>query len=150
MSIVNTVTLLQAKHALVTGITKAPITYPTTVNSADLPLVLTTCGPGYARAATLGALKERREDFIVTVLALGVGQANDDQGVQLVHTLLDRFRTLYADPTWYLLAASPHTYILAGEGVENQPHHLGYLVVEREDGRKWHGFQFVVPIMEVS
>jgi hypothetical protein len=153
MSISNTIQLLQAKHAKLAGVKRAPVIYPSTINSADLPLAITVCGPGWCQTETIGSLKERRDDFVVTVLAQSVALSNDDAGIQKAHELLDAFCEAYSDANWYALANSPQTYILTGAGPDDRPHHSGYLLIDRGASGQpqlYHGFQFTVPVMEVS
>lgn len=90
MSITGIITAMQARHAAISGVKTAPTTFPASIPSSDLPLLLTD----------LVTFEEHQEahdegepvvDYVFRVR--GFCQAAQlgtlDQGKQAIHTLLD-------------------------------------------------------------
>jgi hypothetical protein len=99
MSVNATKNALQALHRAVSGVTSAPDAYPASLETADLPCVLTYIGPGVTRWDSHGGDMKRRERqciirWYVAPAALGVGV---DEGMQQAIDLLDTAIALYED-----------------------------------------------------
>lgn len=96
MTIATTVAALQALHATVTGVANAPTKTPASINTADMPLVITIPG-----AATWG--EEYSEghaqvrEYIVRLFYGPVGQGTVDAAFDAVIPIIQAIGTAYQD-----------------------------------------------------
>lgn len=95
MSIADIISDLQALHALMVGVTAAPIARPTKVSTAQLPCVLIRPG---AQQISLDSRQTTDRVRSFTGVCL-VGTPNQGRGIAetltATHTLLDAFATRY-------------------------------------------------------
>lgn len=95
MSVKTTIAALQALHAAVDGVTKAPEAYPLAIQPRELPLVLTWPGAGQWEMAArdlADTVRTYRVEVYLSPLEAGRGI---DAAAQLGITLLDAFGLLY-------------------------------------------------------
>jgi len=92
-------TVLQGIHATIAGVTRSDPIYPTQVNAADLPLVVTEPGPATWEKYTVGApgswnavMRQMTVTVFVKPLGLGRGQ---DEGFQACLPLMVQFGARY-------------------------------------------------------
>lgn len=108
--VASTLGLFQSLHAGIQDITSAPTAYPGSINTSDLPMVLTF--PSQATTTlqtfqpkTMGAARARKEslrDYSARLFIEPVGQDNYDAVMQTGITLLQRLLNAYWDN--YVLA----------------------------------------------
>lgn len=94
MSITTTIATLQAKHALITGITKAPTDWPSSLNTADLPLVITLPSAGSWTTAAIGLARQDRT-YRIMVYVEPLGQRTVDERMDAVIPIIGRFGAAY-------------------------------------------------------
>lgn len=97
MSIAAIIQAFQTRHAAISGVTSAPIQYPTGINTTDLPLILTDAGRGRTEWESHGG-DYTREVRVYRVrcfcLPGGLGEGID-QGKQQAITILDALLANY-------------------------------------------------------
>ena len=96
MTIATTVAALQAKHATVTGVTTAPTATPASINTADMPLVITIPGPAtWGEEYSEGHAQVR--EYIVRLFYGPVGQDTVDEAFDAVIPIVQAIGTAYQD-----------------------------------------------------
>lgn len=96
MSIANTLALLGVLHKGIEGVVTVPAAYPGSLNTADLPLVITWPGRATSRPLTARALTVRSERiYSVRVFMEAIGQDNYDAPAQNGIVMLNRFLAAY-------------------------------------------------------
>ncbi len=96
MSIANTLALLGTLHKGIEGVVAVPTAYPGSINTADLPLVITWPGRATTRPLTARALTVRSErQYSVRVFMEAIGQDNYDTPAQNGIVMLNRFLAKY-------------------------------------------------------
>lgn len=137
MSISSIVAALQAKHALISGVTSAPATYPASLNAVGLPCALTFPGPAVWDEQTVGHMEQKRT-FIVRVYVAPIAQGlGVDQGYQACLTLLESFGQAYQSDR-SLGGAVEDVFKVEDDGVQVYPF----------AGADFHGFEFRLSIIE--
>jgi len=99
MTIALTITAFQTLNATISGVTTAPTAYPTTINTADLPLVITWPGPAETYLEGLGynvVQRRYRVSCYVDAIEQGLGI---NEAWQSVITILQAFHTAYLAST---------------------------------------------------
>ena len=108
MSISAIISALQTRHAAISGVASAPTAYPTGLNEADLPLMLTDASKGHTEWETHGgdlALETRAYRARCFCLGTGLG-VGIDQGKQQAIAVLDAVLASYrSNPTLTSTAA---------------------------------------------
>ena len=97
MSVAASITAMQTRHAAISGVVSAPTAYPTGLNAAALPLILTDAGKARTEWETQGgdfALEVRAYRVRCFCLAAGLG-VGIDQGKQQAITILDAVLASY-------------------------------------------------------
>lgn len=106
MTIATTIAALQALHATVTGVTSAPTTTPASINTADLPMVITIPGACTWKQEYAGGHVTERE-YIVRLFVSPVGQDTVDEAFDAAVPIIQAIGEAYQDdPT--LTAAVTH------------------------------------------
>lgn len=108
MSIAANIAAFQARHALISGVVSAPTAYPTGLNDADLPLLLTDAARGKNEWETYGGdLVLEGRNYRVRCFCLGTGLGvGIDQGKQQAIGILDAVLASYrTSPTLTSTAA---------------------------------------------
>ncbi len=144
MSIAANIAALQAKHAACTGVTTANTTYPTGINAADLPLMLTDALKGKTEWESHGgdyALEVRSYRVRCFCLPGGLG-VGFDQGKQQAITVLDGVLASYrTSPNLTSTAA-----IRIEVGVEDTGIRADMQYTDPET--QYYGFELVVSVEE--
>jgi hypothetical protein len=144
MSITATIAAFQTRHAAIAGVTTAPTIYPSGINAADLPLMLTDALKGKTEWETHGgdaALETRGYRVRFFCLPTGLG-AGIDQGKQQAISVLDAVLASYrTNPT-----LSSTVAIRIEVGVEDTGPRADMQYTDPET-RYW-GFELVVPVEE--
>lgn len=96
MTIATTVAALQALHATVTGVTKAPTVTPASINTADLPMVITIPGACTWSHEAVGLRKQVRE-YIVRLFVGPVGQDTVDEAFDAAVPIIQAMGQAYID-----------------------------------------------------
>ena len=108
MSITANIAAFQNRHSSISGIASAPATYPTGLNTADLPLILTDAGKGKTESESHGGdldIETRTYRVRCFCLPQGLG-VGFDQGKQQAITVLDGVLANYrGDPNLTSTAA---------------------------------------------
>jgi hypothetical protein len=94
MTVLTTIATLQAKHAAITGVKSAPTTYPGSINTASLPMVITIPGSGSWGSQAIGLQRQDR-NYIVRIYVEPVGQATVDERMDDIIPLLQAFGDAY-------------------------------------------------------
>lgn len=96
MTIAATITALQTLHAGISGIKSAPTAFPSNVNTASLPLVLTMPGPANWLEQAVG-LKRQNREYIVRVYVNPVAQdkAGPENAMTTINALIQLFGRAY-------------------------------------------------------
>jgi hypothetical protein len=96
MTIATTIAALQVLHATVTGVTKAPTATPASINTADMPLIITIPGPATWEQEYAGGHEQTRE-YIVRLFYGPVGQETVDEAFDAVIPIIQAIGTAYQD-----------------------------------------------------
>ena len=143
MSIAANIQAFQARHALISGVQSAPTAYPTGLNAADLPLLLTDAGRGKTEWEAHGGdltFETRAYRVRCFCLAGGLG-VGIDEGKQQAIAILDAVLSNYrASATLTSTAA-----IRLEAGVEDSG--VAQLRYTDPDTVYW-GFELSVPVEE--
>lgn len=144
MSIAAIISALQARHAAIADVRSAPTEYPTGLNPADLPLVLTDALRGKTEWETHGG------DFVQEVrmyrvrcfcLPGGLGKGFD-QGKQQAIAVLDAVLASYRSaPTLTSTAAIRIEIGIEDSGVRSD-------MVYTDPDTRYYGFELAVPVEE--
>ena len=145
MTIAATIAALQARHATLSPTVKsAPAAYPTGLNNADLPLVLTDALKGKTEWESHGGgltIETRNYRVRCFCLATGLGQGVD-QGKQQAIAVLDAVLASYrSNPTLTSTAA-----IRIEAGVEDTGIKADMAYTDPET--RYYGFELVVQVEE--
>jgi hypothetical protein len=148
MAIIATRTILQALHARIPGIVSAPTVYPVKLNAADLPCVLVFPSAGrWSRpmaSSPLFQLRSYRVQLYVKPIVQGQG---NDEALQLLDALMQRFGETYCNPDNLILANGQYcTYLRDGDGDVTDS---GTTVITFA-GVAYHGTQFTLNVKETS
>lgn len=136
MTIATTVAALQALHATVTGITSAPTVMPASINTADLPMVLTIPGAGtWTRRAFDQAQQERV--YLVRVFVGPTGQGTVDEAFDAALPILQAMGVVYL--AWTLTDVV-YDMDFTDSGLD------GRLLF---GGQEYRGFEFRLTVREV-
>lgn len=144
MSIAATLAAFQARHAGISGITKAPTIYPTNLTAVDLPLILTDALRGkneweaHSGDYTLETRIYRVRCFCQPS-GLGVGI---DQGKQLAIAILDAVLVSYRTTPGLTSTAAIRVEV----GVEDTGIRADMKYTDPET--TYYGFELVVPVEE--
>ena len=141
MSITTTIATLQAKNALITGVTTAPTKFPASINTADLPLVLVLPGEGSWGTQAIG-LKRQDRIYRILVYVEAVGQATIDERMNDVIPLLQAFGAAYLSDISFLSDSNIDQVQI--------PFTDGGAVVLPYAGNDYTGFEMRVTITEKS
>ncbi len=101
--VASTLALFQALHAGIDGVTSAPTAYPGSINTSDLPMVITFPAQAVTtlqtfQPKTMGAARARKEmlrDYSVRLFVEPAAQDVYDNVAQTGITLLQRFLDTY-------------------------------------------------------
>lgn len=145
MSMILTRTALQTLHGTITGVTSAPTTYPASLSTAQLPIVLVWPGRGEWRQDTFGYSRSQIREYIVRCFFLPIPQGSPDKPPAGAETLLQRFGETYLDPAKAVLDAGGYQVtILGGEG-DIRDSGLGII---KYAGVDYHAFEFRIRASE--
>jgi len=99
MSVTTVVTALQAVHAAISGIKKAPVAWPAQLNTAQLPIVLVRPGAATWNMHAVDGLKRRERVYEAYCFVAPVAQdkAGPENPITLCNTLLELFGLAYLD-----------------------------------------------------
>lgn len=144
MTIAANIAALQARHAVISGVVSAPTAYPTGLNSAELPLILTDALKGKTEWESHGGgLTLELRSYRVRCFCLPGGQGvGFDQGKQQAISVLDGVLASYrTNPTLTSTAA-----IRIEEGVEDS----GVLSQMRytDPDTLYYGFELLISVEE--
>jgi hypothetical protein len=144
MSIAANLAALQARHAGISGVVSAPTAYPTGLNAADLPCIITDVLKGKTDWETHGgdlALEVRAYRVRCFCLAGGLG-VGFDQGKQQAIAVLDGVLASYrASPT---LTSSAAIRIEAGVEDTGVRSDMKYT----DPDTSYYGFELLVSVEE--
>lgn len=143
MTIVSTLAALQTRHAALSGVTSAPVAYPTSIPAAQLPLVLVDPARAKTGWDSHGgdlAISERLYRVRVFVLPSAQGQGID-QGKQAAIALLDTFLSNYIN-------ASPTLTTSAAIQTERDIEDTGVVDNLMYGETSYYGFTIVLPVEE--
>lgn len=144
MSIATIITALQNRHQNISGVVSAPTTYPTGINTTDLPLILADAGKGkneweaHGGDYTLETRMYRVRCFCLPG-GLGVGlNQGKQQAIAILDAVLASYRT---NPTLTSTAA-----ILIEAGIED----TGIIGTMQytDPETQYYGFELSVPVEE--
>lgn len=96
MSVATVIAALQGRHALLSGVTSAPVALPSGLNSAALPLAITLPGSCTWERNRLGGLTQNREYAVRVYVALVAQGAGIDEGFSKTTALIETFGDSYA------------------------------------------------------
>ncbi len=142
MTIAATITALQTLHATIAGVNTAPTVFPSNLNTATMPIVLTWPGEADWRAQAVGLKREQRE-YIVRCYVAPISQdkAGPENAYTLCNTLLNLFGRAYLDnPT--LSGAVDNILTILDSGVSGGTFDLTWA------GIAYWGFVFRLGIVE--
>lgn len=92
----DVITTFQSLHAGIQGVASAPTAYPRSVNTADLPMVLTFPSQAITEMRTFKTVKRSSvRDYSVRLYIEPSGQDRYDNVMQIGITLLQRFLDRY-------------------------------------------------------
>lgn len=144
MSITAILAALQARHATIGGVTSAPTAYPTGLNAADLPLILTDALKGKAEWEAHGgdfSMETRAYRVRCFCLPGGLGVAFD-QGKQQAITVLDGVLANYrGSPTLTSTAAIKIEAGVEDTGVRSDMQYA-------DPDTRYYGFELLVSVEE--
>lgn len=102
MSIASVITALQAKHVGLSGVKTAPTAVPSSLNTAQLPIVIVLPGPAAWSNQAIGLTRnDRTYNVRVYVAPIAQGQGID-QGYQATIALMQTLGAAYVDwPNWH-------------------------------------------------
>lgn len=144
MSISEIITAMQARHAAIEGVTSAPTAYPTGLNNADLPLMLTDALKGKTDWESHGgdlALETRAYRVRCFCLPGGLG-VGFDQGKQQAITMLDAVLASYREnPDLTETAAIKIEMGVEDSGVKSDMQYT-------DPDTKYYGFELLVSVEE--
>lgn len=147
MSILTTITALQALHADVDGVQSAPTAYPGKLNSADLPMVLVLPAEGTADLEAIGARKRHDGIYRVYVYIAPLTEGTPvNEGMQTAIILLQALLDMYLDSTNVQLTSSPSQAIIRA-GRDNPVRHSAIATLSFGE-ISYRGFTFDVSVME--
>ena len=141
MTVLTTISKLQALHLTITGIVSAPTERFASINSVKLPLVFVSPGPALWNPHAIGFKRQDRE-YTIEVIAGAVSQGRGiDQNYQKAVGLLDGFGSLYINNQ-----TLDHTvdHIGADEGRWSD---TGIMEIEIAGAKFW-GFSITLPVTE--
>lgn len=142
MTVASTISSLQARHALLSGMKTAPAAYPVSLPASDLPMAITDLVKGRSEWEThQGDYAKDEQQYLVRVFALPITQGQGiDQGKQACLTLLQTFLNSYKDsPT-----INSTTAILIERGIEYNIPRDGIAYAETA----YYGFNIVLSVEE--
>lgn len=155
MAVNTTINLLQAVNRSITGVKKAPVLekYPTQLNTADLPFVISWPAEGtWHHEGMGGALKRQDRVYRILVYIEPLGQNDIPTRAAAAAVLLQRFIEKYLDPATVALAdpSGSNPYQVTVEEGANSPHSDGGLVSNLVfGGVPYHGFEVRVRVREL-
>jgi len=94
LDISNSISMLQTLHGGITGVKNAPVVYKGSINTAQLPLVITWPSVAETTFQTFKAYQSLRQ-YSVRCYVEAVGQSNIDRPTQTAIDLLERFLDTY-------------------------------------------------------
>ncbi len=147
MTIQATIAALQAVHAEVAGVVSAPTVYPSSLDTAMLPCILTIPGEGTIDLETINAKKRADTTYRVFVYVAPVAQgAGVDEGVQDAIDLMQALRDAYLTETAIALIRGVAQSTLKTSR-ENPIRHTGIGVITFGE-TAYRGFTYDVGVME--
>ncbi len=150
MAVQDTINLLQTLNASIQGVVAAPqlADYPTSVNTFNLPLVITwpTRGEWYSKG---GGAKQSTRTYEVICYVQPIAQNDIPSNLVLSTPLLQRFLDAYID-VQNIPQSTPPQYQITIESSPNGTHHTDDGI--RSDlmfgGTAYHGFILHVQVRE--
>lgn len=151
MSISSMVSLLQTKHAAVSGVHKAPTSLKDIprgeINPADMPYVITIPAEGSWRQESLNALNRQDRNFRVIVIVAPVGQGYGTEWIESISTLIQAFGNMYLTrSTQALQGSNPQITIKAS--IDAPIIDSGYDSELIFNDTAYRGFEFTVGVYE--
>lgn len=147
MTVLSTITALQALHADVDGVTSAPTAYPSSLDTSMLPCVLTLPGDGTLDLEAIGARKRSDLVYKVFVYVAPVAQgAGVDEGTQSCILLMQALMDAYVTAANIQLTTTPAQAILKTSR-DSPIRHSGIGTISF-GGVDFRGFTFDVGVME--
>lgn len=143
MSISLTRAKLQTLHASISGVKSAPTSYPASLKTAQLPLVLVWPDQGEWQSLTTSAMRRQDRVYLVRVYFDAVAQGSPDKPPPGIEDMLQAFGAAYVDPANADQSASGYQAVIMGEGITDSG--LGVL---NYAGIPYHGFEFRVSVYE--
>jgi len=139
MTILTTVTALQAIHTAISGIKSAPTTMPSNLSTAVLPIALVFPGKADWDMQAID-LKRQDRDYVVRVYVAPISQDLPFAGLTTCLTLLNLFGAAYLTrANLDLSGAVDHIGSITDTGVIN---------IETDPNTKYWGFEFTLTITE--
>ena len=90
--VTDTISLIQTIAGGITGVKLAPATYPSSVNTSDLPMALTWAGPATSQPYTFGVVKRKSvRTYEIAVYVETLGQDIGHNRIAATNLLLQRF-----------------------------------------------------------
>ena len=149
MSIVNAINLLQTLHSGVSGVTRAPqlAQYPTVIDTADLPYVITWPGEGQF-AIKGGGYKVIHRTYRVIAFVEPLGQNDIPSRAVTAVTLLSNLIDAYITASNVALSDGPVQLTI--ESSDTNRHRDGGLVSNLSfSGKPYHGFEIRLNVREL-
>lgn len=141
----RTIAALQSLHQSIPGVASAPTTYPASINSADLPLVLVWPAEGEWSQGAMNAQRRLDRTYRVQVFVSALGQQELDEALQASIDLLDAFGEAYLNPdNFTLLNGAVQATIKTGVGDIAD----GGVAVLAYAGTEYQGFEYRLTVYE--
>lgn len=157
MSIRLAIEKMQAIHSSIPGIKRAPIHYPASIDTMDLPLVLTWPGQGTSHQEAYNSLRRWDKTFVVRCYVDPATQGIRDEKIQKAIDLLQLFMEYYINPeNIKLYSGNPLVndvayHLTINVSLDNPIVDTGIVALPYGasiDQKSYHGFELLVPIYE--
>lgn len=147
MTILTTITAMQTLHATVDGVTTAPTVYPSSLNTPDLPCVLTLPAEGTIDLEAIAARKRHDGIYRVFVYVAPIAQGTPvDEGTQTAILLMQALIDAYVTAANIVLTNTPSQATLK-TSKDNPIRHSALGVITFGE-IAYRGFTFDVGVME--
>lgn len=146
MTVRTSIAALQALHATIPGIVSTPTTFPASIDSSSLPLVLVWPEAAAWERKMASAPSRQDRTYLVQVFVAPAGSDLND-AVQPLIDLLQAFGDTYTNPENIALANGAYQVTLKTGTGNMSDEGAGVLMYA---GNDYHGFQFRINVSEHS
>ena len=144
MTIRTAIASLHAHHKPIPGIVSAPTTFPSSIDTSSLPLVLVWPeAPTWERRMASAPSRQDRQYLVQVFVA--PGSSDLDDAVQPLIDLLQVFGDAYTNPANIALANAPYQITLKTGTGDTSDDGAGMLTYAGQD---YHGFQYRISVSE--